>query len=382
MKLHPNCLYARLRFFSSVTSLTVSSAVALFGFATAPVSLFGQANPNTPAGALVTPRFEHTATLLADGRVLLAGGFTSANLSATNSAELYDPATNTWSATGSLHDARDAHGAVRLKDGRVLVVGGASNGNVLTAEIYDPATGAWSYTSSPSSAHVAFDPVLLRDGKVLVAGGISTAVGELYDPVTGTWSLTGSLVDARSSYKAVRLRNGKVLITGGNFNLYQSSPSELYDPSTGKFTETGSLNMSRSSHIAVLLRSGEVLVAGGLRGNGGKIVVLRSSELYDPATGFWTKTGDLRVGRTSFTGNLLRNGRVWVVGGEDKNFDLLGSIEEYNSESGLWITVSEALAEPRLEHTTTTLRNGNLLVAGGTAKVIDVPDAELFAPPH
>lgn len=148
--------------------------LANFGLNTTQPCLAGATEADAFGGDLVTPRTAHTATLLSDGRVLLAGG-ADVNGSALNSAELYDPTTNTWAATGSLNDARFFHGAARLSDGRVLMVGGQipHNFDVLTAEIYDPTTGDWTYTASPSVAHTEFDSVLLPNGKVLVASGLS-----------------------------------------------------------------------------------------------------------------------------------------------------------------------------------------------------------------
>lgn len=152
------------------------------------------------AGFMVTPRSYHTATLLADGRVLVAAGYTQ-NVApyVINKAEYYDPGTNSWQATGDLNIARNPHSAVLLPNDRVLVAGGSDyNGSPLNgAELYDPVTGQWTLTGSLNQERTTFGMVLLPNGKVLAAGGStstgSTATAELYDPATGTWSFTGTM---------------------------------------------------------------------------------------------------------------------------------------------------------------------------------------------
>ena len=151
-------------------------------------------------GNLVTARFFHTATLLPNGKVLVAGGLHDGSTLA--SAELYDPASGTWTATGSLATARDHHTATLLPNGKVLVAGGFDGSVALaSAELYDPASGTWTATGSLATARYGHTATLLPNGKVLVAGGLtdsgSLASAELYDPASGTWTATGSLATAR-----------------------------------------------------------------------------------------------------------------------------------------------------------------------------------------
>jgi chitodextrinase len=286
----------------------------------------------TTTGALTTARFLHTATLLPNGRVLVAGGFASTDATAT--AELYDPATGTFTTTGSMTTARDYHRATLLPSGRVLVVGGLAShysGPTLgSAELYDPATGTFTTTGSMATARTSPTLTLLQSGLVLVAGGytgISLASAELYDPATGSFTATGSMGQARGSHTATLLPSGLVLITGGSPSAPNTvlGSAELYDPTTRTFRATGSLATARSVHTAVPLPNGLVLVAGGTDAS----VVLASAETYDPVAEVFTATGALLTARSSHTATLLSNGSVLAVGGRDDGISYLASAEIY-----------------------------------------------------
>jgi Galactose oxidase, central domain/Kelch motif len=216
--------------------------------------------------------------------VLVAGG--SGSSGPLSDAELYDPVAGTWAATGSLSTARFQHTATLLPSGKVLVAGGSGPLSLSSAELYDPVAGSWSSTGSLSTARYQHTATLLPNGKVLVAGGLGgsdvLSSAELYDPALGTWSTTGSLNTARRSHTATLLPSGKVLVVGGFGGSAVLSSAELYDPGLGTWSTTGSLNTARVDHTARLLPSGKVLVAGGV--NTG--IALSSAELYDQGLGF------------------------------------------------------------------------------------------------
>jgi hypothetical protein len=175
-------------------------------------------------GSLNTARFDHTATLLPNGMVLVAAGFTGMSTPSA-AAELYDPSSRTWTATGSLNTARFDHTTTLLPNGMVLVAGGFGGNVLASAELYDPASGTWTATGSLNTARVSHTATSLPNGMVLVAGGydnsnprrfIYLASAELYDPASGAWTATGSLNTARYAHTATLLLNGMVLVAGGS----------------------------------------------------------------------------------------------------------------------------------------------------------------------
>ncbi len=284
------------------------------------------------SGSMAALRYAHTATLLANGGVLVTGGFGSGvdcedlGEPAQNSAELYDPSTGTFKGTGGMLHGRGGHTATLLSNGKVLVVGGGDQGGGTlpfygtgsdTAELYDSNTGAFASTGKMATARLGHTATLLPTGKVLIVGGVATSVSqptvaaEMYDPATATFTTTGSMARARAGHTATILQDGKVLITGGytdftNGEFHATSTAELYDPVTATFSATGSMLAARFVHTATLLPNGTVLIAGGPHS---------TAELYDPATGVFSPTGGMETGRAEHSATLLQYGKVLVAGG-------------------------------------------------------------------
>jgi hypothetical protein len=333
----------------------------------------------TEVGSLTTARFRHSATLLASGKVLVAGGCCEATTNNfLRSAELFDPATGAWSATASLTIDRYYYppAALLLASGKVLVAGGGNyNGPLPDAELYDPATETWNVTGSLATARYAHTATLLVNGQVLIAGGCCDATGnlrsaELYDPAKGTWSATGSLTTGRSYHTATLLSSGEVLIAGGSDNGGYLSSAELYDPATGTWSATGSMTMARYDHTATLLALGEVLVAGGFDA---------SAELYDPNRKTWSATGPMATARYSHTATLLSSGNVLVAGGANSG-TALASAEVFHPTTGTW-SATAFMATVRSNHTATFLpSSGKVLVAGGADNVGLLDSTEVYEP--
>ncbi len=246
--------------------------------------LAAQAASWSAATSMATARCYHTSTLLPSGKVLVAGGY---NGGITNSVELYDPAVGTWSAAApvaaaNLTTARDLHTATVLPSGKVLVVGGFGGTRLASAELFDPASNTWSPAGSLSTARQYHTATLLPSGKVLVAGGVFNSnvlnSAELYDPTSNTWSAASSLGTGRSQHIATLLLSGKVLVAGGNSNLGYTNSAELYDPASNVWSPASGMASARGAHTGTLLPSGRVLVTGGY--NGVANVVENSAELY------------------------------------------------------------------------------------------------------
>lgn len=237
-------------------------------------------------GGMNFVRAHHRMVLLPSGLILALGGdITTGCYCPQTSAERYNPLTGTWTVTGSMAVARSFPSATLLGNGKVLVAGGSLPGasETASAELYDPVSGVWAPTGSMSQARFGQTALLLGNGEVLVAYGITNGHGqvtsaELYDPNIGTWSLTGSPSTPLQAQMGVLLNNGQALVTGGlaNGGATTVNATEFYDPNSGVWTSGPTMNQARYSHAAVLLFDGRVLVAGGNFGSN----TLNSAEIF------------------------------------------------------------------------------------------------------
>jgi streptogramin lyase/N-acetylneuraminic acid mutarotase len=314
---------------------------------------------------------------------------------ALTSAELYDPAATRWSSAASMNVSRAIATATLLNDGRVLVAGGEdSSGNALaSAELYDPSSNVWTLTkgsmSTPRFRHTA----ALVNGRVLVAGGqtnagAAVATSELYDPGTDTWSPAGSMNGARFSHTATGLDNGKVLVAGGCGSSCPLTTAELYDPATNSWSPTGSMASGRELHTATLMSDSRVLVAGGLDAS---MNALASAEIYDPASGTWSSAGSMTTARAGHAAAPLIRGvaEVLVAGGaSDKAATrIYNTAEVYIRRLNQW-SATVSMATPRLNATATLVSrpgvlpgpHSNVVVAGGSSGSTFLASVEQFSP--
>ncbi len=348
--LFPVCLF----FVALVT------AAATFHSAGSTISPAGSISPASP---MLEPRSGQTATLLPDGRVLIAGGMRR-NQDFYKSAELYDPATGRFTFTGEMNVARVGQIAVLLRMGKVLIAGGwVGMGGTDAAELYDPATGKFSSIGKMTVRRGRPSATLLPDGDVLIAGGEELdneplASAEIFHIKTLSFQATGSMRHPRISHTATLLNDGRVLIAGG-YAGNVSNNAELFDPRTGAFTETGNLGTARCKHTAGLLPDGRVLIAGGSdnRGWNGN---LSSAEIYDPRTGKFTATTSLNDSRFKLPDEAvqLTSGRLLIAGGSRE-------VEVFDPAAGKFTVVAGQMDQPWHFLSETKLRDGSVLLAGG-----------------
>ena len=343
----------------------------------------------TAVGSMNTARSNHTATLLGNGKVLIAGGWDGSRI--LGSAELYDPVTRTFVSTGSMVTPRYGHSATLLADGRVLIAGGISSRPddpnrtfVFAAEIYDPSTGVFMATGDMSSLSGGLSTfysesktTLIPDGRVFLAGLDN---GEIYDPHSGTFALAGPYAQQPGSWitsTATLLTTGKVLISGFGQGL-----TELFDPQSGTFSVTGPMTYKffpDYGYSATLLVDGRVFFVGTDEFAGA------NAEIYDPASGTFASGGsDLWAQDLYPAVARLTDGRVLIAGG-----GLFGGNGSTNAR--LYVPASGAfqfagfLTTGRNSHTATALPDNTVLLTGGYSvwtwpNPQPTPTAEVYKP--
>ena len=295
------------------------------------------------------PRSKHIAVVLQDGRVLVAGGLTTGG-SATNSAEIFDPASNSWTSVSlGMGEARSDPTAAVFQDGRVVIAGGQNGATVSsTIEIFDPSAGTFAFAGLMSSPRSQFAMTVLQDGRVLIVGGNNgtapAASTDVFDPAAGAVSAGPSLSVARFGHSATTLLNGQVVVIGGNNGnadpaQMDVTPAELIDFTaiTPAFTTLpASLATPREGHLAFLLpNNNNVVIVGGTSAG----VTIASAELFSQWQGTFAATGTMTAARSNFTGSanqsnaptsvMQRNGFLLAAGGSDANGNALNTAEAY-----------------------------------------------------
>jgi hypothetical protein len=349
-----------------------------------------------PGPTLTVGRFLHTATVLTDGTVLVAGGIDTLG-AVLNGAEIYVPAANQFVLLPNrMTRVRADHTATLLPDGRVLIVGGidGTGSELASAEVFDPTAGAFQAVDSMGSIRTGHATVSAAAG-VFVLGGQSFLSlppvyyddGEQYDPVGDIFlsNPLGPFLQARSQHHAFELSNGRILLVGGGSGTNLSL--EEYDPVSNTSVE---LSISASAaqvtaHASVLLQDGTALVTGGMQGREliSVIPAFDQAFVYDrtgPVGSRFTDVGPMGHSRRWHSATILTDGRVAVIGGNDKNFENVREAEMYDPVSSTFIT-GDTLLTPRYHHRAVRLQDGRVLVTGGTPDGADaLGETEILGP--
>jgi N-acetylneuraminic acid mutarotase len=327
------------------------------------------------AASLATGREEHTATLLPNGKVLVAGG-TDGRGTVLASAELYDPVKDRWTSAGAMSETRIDHTATLLPSGKVLVAGGLvmpyPGPSLASAELYDPSTNGWSMAAPMIESRTRHTATLLPDGRVLLVGGQRfdfhdgglfpgrPTDAEIYDPKANRWSSTAPMGASRLAQTATQLPDGRVLVTGGqDEDSVTLKSTEIYDAPQDRWISAAPMAVARSGHVATLMADGDVLVAGGLGEEPSRLTIsLGSAEIYDPRTNLWVSAASMAEFRVAVTATLLRNGMVLVVGATGQS-----RAEVYDLAHDRWSLTGPSM--DRYQHTATRLPGGKVLIVGG-----------------
>jgi hypothetical protein len=334
-------------------------------FALSSAELFDPAkNVFAAASSMKDARADHTATILPGGKILVAGGEGSSGR-ALASAELYDPISGKFSAVASKMDtARAQHTATLISgcncaaDGMVLIAGGSKGVGSLgatlrNAELFDPATGKFTATGNMKSTRARHSATLIATGPlagdVLIAGGTSdesggdVATAELYDPTTGQFTPTGRMSTPRENHSSIFLSPsavsgplvGSVLVAGGGDVSAPTDSAEVFNPQTATFAPVGAMTTPRTLQSAVLLTNGKVLIAGGQSSD---TDFLQSAELFDPAHATFAATGSMHNLHAGATATVLVNGSALIAGGRSNWADLYDPAAGTFSVTGQMIT--------------------------------------------
>jgi N-acetylneuraminic acid mutarotase len=317
--------------------------------------------------SMIVPRANHTSTLLPSGKVLITGGFSGT--SPHDETEIYDPATQTFALDTPMLYHRSNHQALLLGDGQVLVIGGVTleGGFLAVDEVYDPFVKTWTEHDQLLQDRAGCSATTLLSGNIFVAGGVSgnetLQSAEILDPVTQEFTSLEELQAPRNQHTATLLQDGKVLLAAGSTDTAPLTSAELFDSATNSFTLLGStLSDDRKSHTATLLDDGRVLIAGG---KNSQAIYLRSAELFNPLTGLFDSANPMNSVRALHAAVLLDDGRPLEIGGV-----ITGGAESDTAETFDPVTESFSLTAGKLNiarkrHRASLLSDGTVLVSGG-----------------
>lgn len=324
-------------------------------------------------GTMTTTRFFHSSTLLNDGRVLITGGYETDRPGHSSpefrhvTAELFDPAKGTSSATGDMSQARSQHRAIPLQDGRVIIKGN----DPYPPEIYDPQAGSFAILADVPEFGRSVATTILSTGDIFATDEGGNA--GILDQNTWKFTSTGRMITPRRNHSATLLQDGRVLIAGGMNTAGMVSTSEIYDPTTDSFAEVDDLNDERWGHEAMLLRDGRVLIIGGRRGTieADNMQYVTTAETFDPAKGNFVAAGDTGLPSIQ-SAFLLTSGKVFLLSGKD--------VAIYDPSTGTATRTGHSIGQNRLAYTITLLKDGRIMISGGLKDLLSTDEVLVYSP--
>jgi len=354
----------------------------------------------TTVGDISGPRFNHTATLFDDGKVLITGG-TDDGYRSLKTTEIFLPSTGEWSEGPDMMENRQRHSAEGLPDGRLIIIGGYEGGghpslladysgqgnrSFSTTEIFDPDTSTFSIGPSLISGRFWQRSIQLRSGDILVIGGLSVEGGalgkcEILDVDEMVWKSASPLNLPRARCTASLLKDGRVLVTGGHDGRTKTpfASCEIYDPARDIWEITTPMNFGRGYHGGALLKDGRYLVSGGFSAPGQPD--RSDSEVYDPETKTWTMQSDLYFPRHNHESVLLDSGMVIIMGGSNcQTGGCHSTLEFFDPVTGEWED-SFIIVMGRKWVSAVTMTDGSVMITGGMSCGEPTSRTELYTPP-
>ncbi len=348
----------------------------------------GGAGAFSSAPAMGAPRAQHTATTLPDGRVLVTGG--TDGQGTYQSSEVFDPVANAWTPLQSMmtvnnfDSARQLHTATLMTNGRVLIAGGLgvdTSANQFTAlatcVVFDPASDTFTATGAMPQARGWHNAVNLSNGQVLVAAGVNDQLAAIkssatYDPASGQWQAAGNS-GAHTHGAMVTVGQQTIIASGCDITYTQNGPqlnamaspiTERYDAQARTFGQAANNVGDRIYYAGAASSSGKALFAGGLGISGQNLVPTDTTEVYDPSQNAFVPGPAMSVARYGVElAEIGNTGDMLMVGGiEGQANTAVGEVFQMNTNT---IVGQASMAEARVDHKAVTLNDGRILVVGG-----------------
>ncbi|WP_061230521.1 Kelch repeat-containing protein [Leptospira interrogans] len=330
-------------------------------------------------------RYNHQATLLTDGKVLISGGnlFTGISPPASNNLFVYNSNNNLFESYSPMKHIRSSHRAIKLENNDVLIIGGYSGENVNqtvtnSAEVFQVSNNIIGIESNLNFSRYQFDVIALSATDYLVCGGFNIGEPvlncEKYNISTNIWTIAGTLGYSRKWTTGFQISPTQILYCGGNI----APNCELYNTANNAVTIAASLNTARFNSLSIRYNSSKIIYIGG-RTKSTNLDSLNTTEIFDINTLSISYGPSLPYGIFESSGVLLNDGRVLISGGTDSNGKFLSSLLVFNPVTNSISKIGE-MKVSRSKHTLTLLQNGNVLIAGGLTEIGNSKYAEIFDP--